>query len=96
MSEETQNCSAQTGGYLAAFAIGALLGAGLAIVYAPCSGREVREALARRTEELKEKAGGVLGSAKDAIREKKAEVVAAVQAGKEAMRAESAKHSEPA
>lgn len=88
MSDENANCCSQVGGILTAFTIGALLGAGLAVIYAPCSGKEAREALARRTEDLKDKAGNVVAGAKELFRNKKAEVVAAVEAGKEAMQEE--------
>lgn len=85
MSEENLNCCSEVGGYLTAFTIGALLGAGLAVIYAPCSGKETREALARQTEELKEKASSVVTGARELFREKKADIVAAVQAGVNAM-----------
>ena len=43
---------------LAAFVAGGLLGAGLAILFAPGSGEETREKLSGLLEGLKEKAGG--------------------------------------
>lgn len=70
---------------MAAFAIGALAGAGLALLFAPRSGRETRELLVRKTRELKEKAGEALDDAKEVVRGKKAQIIAAVEAGKEAM-----------
>ena len=104
----SENQSCYVGGFLTAFAAGALLGAGLALMYAPHSGRETRELLAERAREAKEKVGGAVQStketvetalhdarekvgsalqgAKDAIVEKKTEIVAAVAAGREAMR----------
>ena len=86
MSEENASCyCSQAGGYLAAFAIGAALGAGLAFIYAPSSGKETREALARRAQELKGKAGSVVTGAKELFRNKKADIAAAVAAGQEAM-----------
>ena len=89
------NNSSQVGNYLVAFSLGALLGATLALLYAPRSGKETRELLAQRTRDLKEKAGGVLETAKETLSRKRAELAAAVEAGKEAMREERAKHSTP-
>jgi gas vesicle protein len=93
MSEDT---SCQACGYLTAFAIGALVGAGIALLYAPRSGKETREVLARGARKLKDKAGDALDEAKEMIREKKTEIAAAVEAGKEAMREQRAKQSNPA
>jgi gas vesicle protein len=93
MSDESTN---QVGGIVAAFAVGALVGARIALLYAPQSGRETRELLARKTRELKEKAGDKLDETKEMFRAKKAEIVAAVEAGKEAIREERAKQSKAA
>ena len=87
----TNGNTSPVGGYLAVFTIGALAGAGIALLYAPCSGKETRETLARRSRELTKKAGDALDDAKETIRGKKDQIVAAVQAGKEAIREELAK-----
>ena len=91
----SDQCGSESCGcrYLAAFAIGALAGAGIALLYAPYSGRESRSILARRTRELKDKAGNVVDEAKDMIHEKKAELLAAIEAGKQAMHDEKVKVS---
>jgi gas vesicle protein len=86
------NESTRIGGYLAAFAIGALIGTGAALLYAPRSGKETRELLAKKGRELKGKASDALDDAKDFVQGKKAELTAAVEAGKDAMREERAKH----
>ena len=86
------NESSRVGGYLAAFAIGALIGTGAALLYAPRSGKETRELLAKKGRELKGKASDALDDAKDFVQERKTELVAAVEAGKVAMREERAKH----
>ena len=86
------NESTRVAGYLAAFAIGALVGTGVALLYAPRSGKETRELLAKKGRELKGKASDALDDAKDFIDGKKAELAAAVEAGKDAMREERAKH----
>jgi len=86
------NESSHVGGYLAAFAIGALVGTAAALLYAPRSGKETRELLAKKGRDLKDQASDVLDDAKDFVQGKKAELAAAVEAGKEAMREERAKH----
>ena len=80
------------GGYLAAFAIGALIGTGVALLYAPRSGKETRELLAKKGRDLKDQASDALDNAKDFVQGKKAELAAAVETGKDAMREEQAKH----
>ncbi|HUK81377.1 MAG TPA: YtxH domain-containing protein [Verrucomicrobiae bacterium] len=94
MSDNSE--SNRIAGYLAAFAIGALIGTGVALLYAPRSGKETRELLAKKSRELKGKASDVLDDAKDFVHGKKAELAAAVEAGKEAMREERAKHQKAA
>jgi gas vesicle protein len=86
------NESTRAGGYLAAFAIGALVGTVAALLYAPRSGKETRELLAKKGRELKGQATDAIDDAKDFVQGKKAELVAAVEAGKDAMREERAKH----
>jgi gas vesicle protein len=90
------NESSHVGGYLAAFAIGALVGTAAALLYAPCSGKETRELLAKKGRDLKDQASDVLDDAKDFVQGKKAELAAAVEAGKDAMREERAKHQKAA
>ncbi len=89
----SENCDRNVGGYLAALAIGALAGAGIALLLAPRSGRETREALAEKARDIKEKAEHILVNAKDVLTGKRAEVVAAVEAAKEAIRDERAKQA---
>jgi len=88
----SENNSTPVGGYLTAFAIGALAGAGIALLYAPRSGKETRELIADKGRALKGQAHDAIAHAHDYIDGKKAEIVAAVEAGKEAMREERAKH----
>lgn len=82
MSDER---SSQVTTVVAAFAVGTLVGAALAMLYAPASGRETRELLSRKTRELKEKVDESISEAKEMINEKKEELIAAVKAGKKAM-----------
>ena len=92
----SENNSCPVGGFLAVFAIGALAGAGIALLYAPRSGEETRKLIAAKGRELKGKAHDAIEDAKDFIDGKKAEIAAAVEAGKEAMREERAKHQKNA
>ena len=92
----SENNSSSVGPILTAFAIGALAGAAVALLYAPRSGEETRELLAAKGRELKGKAKDALGDAKDFFDSKKAEITAAVEAGKEAMREERHKHQKNA
>jgi gas vesicle protein len=94
MSENNE--SSRVGGYLIAFAIGALVGTGAALLYAPRSGKETRELVAKKGRDLKGRASDALEGAKDFVQGKKAELAAAVEAGKDAMREERAKHPKAA
>jgi gas vesicle protein len=93
MSDENSN---QVGGMLTAFAVGALVGAGIALLYAPQSGKKTRDLLARRANELRDKAGEALDESKEMVRGKKAQVLAAVEAGREAMENEGGKQRKAA
>jgi gas vesicle protein len=94
MSDNNESC--RVGGYLAAFAIGALVGTAAALLYAPRSGKETREMIAKKGRDLKGRASDALEDAADFVQGKKAELAAAVEAGKEAMREERAKHQKAA
>jgi gas vesicle protein len=89
---------------LIALLVGAAVGGGIALLTAPRSGRETREklrGLAGETrerirqiaEEAEEKIAEVLNEGKETIAQKRDMVKAAVEAGREAMAAEKAKHS---
>lgn len=82
MSEER---SSKVTTIVAAFGVGTLIGATLAILYTPTSGRETREMLSRKTHELKEKVGESISKAKEMISEKREELIATIKAGKKAM-----------
>jgi gas vesicle protein len=68
MQETNSNGSSIKGVFLA-FAAGAAVGAGIALLYAPKSGKETRELLSRKTRDLKEAAGNAMGRAKQRARE---------------------------
>jgi len=74
--------SNQVATVVSAFAVGALVGAAVAVLFAPRSGKETRDLLAKKTSDLKGKVGEALHEAKEAISQKKAEVMAAIDACK--------------
>lgn len=87
-----------------AFLLGGLIGAGLALLYAPASGEETRRRLKEQAEqkgnELKQRYEAAIdtveegvGKVKEIIDERKGEVVAAYHAGKEAYQREKTKHA---
>ncbi len=96
MSEE-KGISAGT--VLVSFVAGAAIGAGLALLYAPKSGTEMRENLAdlaedavdkikEYTREAQEKIKSVIDEGKESIVEKKSILTSAIEAGREAMQRE--------
>lgn len=96
MSEE-RSCSGSAVAW--GFILGGVLGAGLAILFAPESGRRTRERLRDvaadlrdktidLTEELRDKTEDALERSKETIEEKRSILAAAVQAGKKALQRE--------
>ena len=96
MSEE-KGISAGT--VLVSFVAGAAIGAGLALLYAPKSGAEMRETLSdladdavdkikEYTKEAQEKIKAAIDEGKDVIVEKKSILSSAIDAGREAMQKE--------
>jgi len=89
-------------GALGLITVGALIGAGVALLLAPKTGEETRELLrekgtdwARRAQETageaQTKAEELLGRGKEVVEEKSAQLRAAFEAGRSAMREEIAK-----
>lgn len=77
------------------FFIGGVIGAGVALLLAPKSGRETRQMIKERAESVKGKAGEYAGQVKERaistvekgkclLEEKKAVLASAIEAGKEA------------
>jgi gas vesicle protein len=91
----SENNGTQFSSTLAAFAIGALAGAGLALLFAPHSGQETRDVLAQKGRDVKDRAEQALNDAKSLLNNKKTEIVAAVEAAKSAMRDERSRQSTP-
>jgi len=96
MSEE--KCGA--GGILLAFLAGGLVGAGLALLYAPASGRETREKITGMAEDLKKKTEQLTGDVKQKVEgfveEERTVLKAAYDAGRDAMNREKARFAEVA
>jgi gas vesicle protein len=72
-------------GSLTIFAVGALIGAGIALLYAPQSGRDTRKLLAKKAKALKDKAQDTVETAQEFIHDRKADLVAAIDSGREAV-----------
>ncbi len=100
MSENNSN----TLGVMFAFLLGGLIGAGLALLYAPSSGEETRkrlkEQMAKQGDELNEIYESAvdtveegMGKVKEAIEEKKSAVINAYEAGRDAYKKERGKLS---
>ena len=92
------------GTVLVSFVAGAAVGAGLALLYAPKSGREMRETIADLTEDAVDKIKEYAKDAQDKIKtvieegretvvEKKSILASAIEAGKEAMQKEKERFS---
>jgi gas vesicle protein len=93
-------------GYLGWFLFGAALGAVVAVLGAPRTGRETREMLAERGNELarraqelaaeaQDRAGGLIEKSRDRLEEQRQRLAAAFEAGREAMRNEMRKGPDP-
>ena len=96
MSEEKGVCA---GTVLVSFVAGAAVGAGLALLYAPKSGSEMRETISdfaedavdkikEYTKEAQEKIKSAIEDGKETIVEKKSILASAIEAGREAMNKE--------
>ncbi len=95
------------GSVFLAFVMGAAIGGGLALLNAPRSGEETRnkvrdmaDDVRKRIKEIAEEAEArikeTIEEGREALAEKTEMVKTAVEAGKEAMAAEKAKHEKPA
>ncbi|AJE03908.1 YtxH domain-containing protein [Geobacter pickeringii] len=103
MADDEKGISAGT--VFLSFLAGAAVGAGLGLLLAPKTGREMRENIADLTEEAIDKIKGFTKEAqskikdtyeetKDVFSEKKAIITSALEAGKEAMEREKEKYRE--
>ncbi len=103
MSEEERGASVST--VLISFLAGAAIGSGLALLFAPKSGREMREQIKDLTDDAvgkireyasdaQEKIKSTYEDGKELVKEKKSIISSAIEAGKEAMDREREKFSE--
>lgn len=80
------------GGLFVAFLAGGLIGAGLALLFAPVSGKEARQKIGDLAGDLRKKAEGMAGEVKGRVEsfvdEEKSVIKAAYEAGREAMEKE--------
>jgi gas vesicle protein len=103
MANDDQGTCAST--IFLSFLAGAAVGAGLALLYAPKTGRELREKIGELTDdavgkiknyasEAQEKIKTTIEDGKEVIREKKSILTTAIEAGKEAMEREKEKYKD--
>ena len=72
------------GTVLVAFALGAIAGAAVALLYAPASGEETRRKLAEKAREGREKAEALAREGREFFNRQRENVAAAVERGREA------------
>ena len=95
----SDNCQVSAGTVLVSFVAGAAIGAAMALLYAPKSGREMRESILDLTEDAVDKIKEYAKEAQDKIKtaveegketfvEKKSVLASAIEAGREAMQRE--------
>ena len=73
-----ENTSTQVTGLLGMLALGAVIGAAVAMLYAPKTGKDTRDFLASRARDLKDRAVETLEDAKERVMGKKEELKATV------------------
>lgn len=95
----SDKCEVSAGTVLVSFIAGTAIGAGLALLYAPKNGREMREQIMDLTEdavdkikeyakEAQEKIKTAVEDSKETLAEKKSVLASAIEAGREAMQRE--------
>ncbi len=82
------SCEEKTsfGTFLIGFLSGAAIGAGIALLFAPQSGKETRDKIKDVAEDVKDKISDLVGDTKDFLSEQKRAISDAVAAGKEAIK----------
>jgi len=86
MSEEKET---QRSGFTI-FIVGAVIGAGIALLYAPQAGKDTRKLLSKKARQLRDKAQDTVENAQEFINDRKADLQAVIHSGKEAV--DHAKH----
>ena len=72
------------GGVLVAFAVGAIAGATVALLFAPATGEETRRKLAEKAKEGREKAESMAREGREYFQRQRDNLTAAVERGREA------------
>ena len=83
MNDNRINDSRGAGSAAVGFVLGAVVGAGIALLLAPATGKETRRRIAQSGQDLSQAARDTLGQAGDTVHGLKEDVVAAVEAGRE-------------
>jgi gas vesicle protein len=78
--------SSGAGGILAAFFLGALAGAAVALLFAPASGEETREFLGEKAREGKARASETARQTREVLNRQRETIAAAIERGREAYR----------
>lgn len=95
MKYEESDYEAGTGSWMLSFVLGGLIGAAVALLVAPKSGRQTREQIKDMAQDAKERAGGYYDQARgkisgamqkgaDVFQQKKSEMESTIAQGKEA------------
>lgn len=81
----SENCNGSAvRSVVTAFALGALVGTGLALLYAPQSGRETRDMVCKKTQDLKHAAGDAIEQGKHMVSDVRQKAREVIEKGKEA------------
>jgi gas vesicle protein len=78
------NNGSSAGGVLVAFAIGAIAGAAVALLFAPATGEETRKRLAEKAKEGRDKAESMAREGREYFNRQRDNLTAAVERGREA------------
>ena len=78
--------SSGVGGILAAFFLGTVVGAAVALLFAPASGQETREFLGEKAREGRAKASETARQTREVLNRQRETIAAAIERGREAYR----------
>jgi gas vesicle protein len=78
--------SSGAGGILAAFFVGAVVGAAVALLFAPASGEETRKLLGEKAREGRAKASETARQTREVLNRQRETIAAAIERGREAYR----------
>jgi len=78
------NNGSSAGSVLVAFALGAIAGAAVALLYAPATGEETRRRLAEKAREGRDKAEGMAREGREFLNRQRENLASAVERGREA------------